>query len=69
MEVKIYAIISFGEVIIIFFFFVSNRFDEDSKRVELDYPRHMNMWKGVGDNIDAVFQWRDGEIYFIKFIL
>ncbi|KAK9744808.1 Matrixin [Popillia japonica] len=42
------------------------RFDEDSKRVELDYPRNMDMWKGVAKNIDAVFQWRDGKTYFFK---
>ncbi|KAK9883688.1 hypothetical protein WA026_001874 [Henosepilachna vigintioctopunctata] len=42
------------------------RFDEDSSRVELDYPRDMSMWKGVGSNIDAVFQWKDGKTYFFK---
>lgn len=36
------------------------RFDEDNQQVELDYPRDMSMWKGVGPNIDAVFQWKDG---------
>lgn len=35
------------------------RFDEDIGRVELDYPRDMAMWKGVGYNIDSVFQWKD----------
>lgn len=39
-----------------------NRFDEDLGRVELDYPRDMAMWKGVGYNIDSVFQWKDGKI-------
>lgn len=42
------------------------RFDEDLQRVELDYPRDMSMWKGVGTNIDAVFQWKDGRTYFFK---
>lgn len=37
------------------------RFDEDIGRVELDYPRDMAMWKGVGYNIDSVFQWKDGK--------
>lgn len=37
------------------------RFDEDLGRVELDYPRDMAMWKGVGYNIDSVFQWKDGK--------
>ncbi|XP_049826441.1 matrix metalloproteinase-2-like isoform X2 [Aethina tumida] len=42
------------------------RFDEKEQRVELDYPRKMGMWKGVGTDIDAVFQWRDGKTYFFK---
>uniref|UniRef100_A0A1Y9IVB7 Peptidase metallopeptidase domain-containing protein n=1 Tax=Anopheles minimus TaxID=112268 RepID=A0A1Y9IVB7_9DIPT len=42
------------------------RFDEDTNRVELDYPRDMSMWKGVGYNIDAAFQYRDGKTYFFK---
>ncbi|XP_076263359.1 matrix metalloproteinase-2-like isoform X2 [Rhynchophorus ferrugineus] len=42
------------------------RFDENVQKVELDYPRNMAMWKGVGTDIDAVFQWRDGKTYFFK---
>ncbi|GBP69325.1 Matrix metalloproteinase-2 [Eumeta japonica] len=42
------------------------KFDEDEGRVELDYPRDMSMWKGVGYNIDSVFQWKDGKTYFFK---
>ncbi|CAH2096085.1 unnamed protein product [Euphydryas editha] len=42
------------------------KFDEDIGRVELDYPRDMAMWKGVGYNIDSVFQWKDGKTYFFK---
>lgn len=38
------------------------RFDEDLGKVELDYPRDMSMWKGVGYNIDTVFQWKDGAL-------
>lgn len=38
------------------------RFDEEIKKVELDYPRDMSMWNGVGTDIDAVFQWKDGNI-------
>lgn len=30
-------------------------------KVELDYPRDMSMWRGVGTDIDAVFQWKDGK--------
>lgn len=29
-------------------------------KVELDYPRDMSMWRGVGTDIDSVFQWKDG---------
>ncbi|XP_050499658.1 matrix metalloproteinase-2-like [Diabrotica virgifera virgifera] len=42
------------------------RFDEEVQKVELDYPRDMSMWKGVGTDIDAVFQWKDGKTYFFK---
>ncbi|KAG5878181.1 hypothetical protein JTB14_028197 [Gonioctena quinquepunctata] len=41
-------------------------FDEELQHVELDYPRHISMWKGVGTDIDAVFQWKDGKTYFFK---
>nr|XP_034840867.1 matrix metalloproteinase-2-like [Maniola hyperantus] len=41
-------------------------FDEKVGRVELDYPRDMARWKGVGYNIDTVFQWKDGRTYFFK---
>ncbi|KAF2899798.1 hypothetical protein ILUMI_06396 [Ignelater luminosus] len=42
------------------------RFDEELMKVELDYPRDMSMWRGVGQDIDAVFQWKDGKTYFFK---
>ncbi|XP_076345485.1 matrix metalloproteinase-25-like [Tachypleus tridentatus] len=42
------------------------RYDETEGRVELDYPRHMSMWKGVPYNIDATFQYSDGKTYFFK---
>ncbi|EFA09264.2 matrix metalloproteinase-2 [Tribolium castaneum] len=42
------------------------RFDEEERKVELDYPRDMSMWSGVGTDIDAVFQWKDGRTYFFK---
>lgn len=44
------------------------KLDEDEGKVELDYPRDMSMWKGVGYNIDAVFQWTDGIVYlYLKY--
>ncbi|XP_059481319.1 matrix metalloproteinase-2-like isoform X2 [Neocloeon triangulifer] len=42
------------------------RIDDDTGKVELDYPRDMSMWSGVGYNIDAAFKWKDGHIYFFK---
>lgn len=42
------------------------RFDEETGKVELDYPRDMSMWRGIGYNIDTVFQWKDGKTYFFK---
>lgn len=47
--------------ILIFYLCSLNRFDEEVKRVELDYPRDMSMWRGIGYNIDTAFQDRDGE--------
>ena len=35
------------------------RFDEGIQHVELDYPRDLDMWKGVPENFDAVFQVSD----------
>lgn len=37
------------------------KFDDKENTVELDYPRDMVMWKGIGYNIDTAFQWKDGE--------
>ncbi|RLU17925.1 hypothetical protein DMN91_010164 [Ooceraea biroi] len=42
------------------------RFDESVNYVELDYPRDMSMFAGVGNDIDAVFQWKNGKTYFFK---
>ncbi|ENN71228.1 hypothetical protein YQE_12156, partial [Dendroctonus ponderosae] len=43
------------------------KFDDNEQEVEKDYPRKIHpMWKGVGTDIDAVFQWKDGKTYFFK---
>jgi hypothetical protein len=47
------------------------RFDEDEMHVELDYPRDMSMWKGIGYDIDSAFQNKDGKselIFYTKFL-
>lgn len=33
---------------------------EDEKSIEPDYPKDIKAWDGIGDNIDAAFQWTDG---------
>lgn len=38
------------------------RFDEDIHHVELDYPRDMSIWRGIGYHIDAAFQYKDGKM-------
>lgn len=44
------------------FLFSQRRFDEEVGKVELDYPRDMSdVWRGVGYDIDTVFQWKDGK--------
>ena len=40
------------------------RFDEAVNHVELDYPRNMSMFEGVGPNIDAVFASKNGKCNF-----
>ncbi|XP_017045134.1 LOW QUALITY PROTEIN: matrix metalloproteinase-2 [Drosophila ficusphila] len=42
------------------------RIDDYTGQVELDYPRDMSIWSGVGYNIDAAFQYVDGKTYFFK---
>lgn len=41
------------------------RFDEDEMHVELDYPRDMSMWRGIGYDIDSAFQYKDGNLQFV----
>ncbi|XP_058984401.1 matrix metalloproteinase-2 [Musca domestica] len=40
--------------------------DRETGRVELDYPRDMSIWSGIGYNIDAAFQYTNGKTYFFK---
>ncbi|XP_022917166.1 matrix metalloproteinase-2-like [Onthophagus taurus] len=52
-------------------FFYSEHFywrvDDDHAKVELDYPRLIKgFWRGLPNDIDAVFQWKDGKTYFLK---
>ncbi|XP_077510510.1 matrix metalloproteinase-2-like isoform X2 [Amblyomma americanum] len=42
------------------------RYDEFDRSVELDYPRHVRMWRGVPHSVDAAFQNTDGQTYFFK---
>lgn len=43
------------------------RLDEAQEKVESDYPRDMDIWRGVPHDIDAVMQWhRNGITYFFK---
>ncbi|CAH1404556.1 unnamed protein product [Nezara viridula] len=43
------------------------KLDEDSGKVELDYPRDIQrVWRGVDYDIDTAFQWKDGITYFFK---
>lgn len=41
------------------------RFDETIQHVELDYPRAMDMWRGVPYNIDSAFK-HNGTTYFFQ---
>lgn len=34
--------------------------------MELDYPRDMSMWGGIGNDIDTAFQFKNHRTYFFK---
>lgn len=51
--------------IILFHLFL--RFDEDIHHVELDYPRDMSIWRGIGYHIDAAFQYKDGKLRIFQY--
>lgn len=40
--------------------------DRETGRVELDYPRDISIWTGIGYNIDAAFQYTNRKTYFFK---
>ena len=43
------------------------KFDPDKKPyVEASYPRPMNNWDGIPDNLDSAMQYRNGKTYFFK---
>ena len=42
------------------------RYDEEVQHIELDYPRDIQMWKGVPYDIDGVFQYHNKKTYFFK---
>lgn len=40
------------------------RYDDETDRMEPGYPRDiMTIWKGVGYNLNAAFQWHDGKFF------
>lgn len=45
------------------------RYDETDRSVELDYPRHIRMWRGVPHGVDAAFQYSDGKHSLPKTVL
>jgi hypothetical protein len=43
------------------------RYDETRQRIDYGYPRKIrDAWKGVPDNVDAVFIWSNDVTYFFK---
>lgn len=51
-----------------YFFKGSNfwRFDEQSGRMDGGYPRKVNLWIGIPQDIDDIISWNDGDTYFFK---
>lgn len=40
------------------------KYDDITDRIEPDYPRDMSkIWRGVGYNLNAAFQWYDGKSF------
>lgn len=54
---------------IILFHLIFFRFDEDIHHVELDYPRDMSIWRGIGYHIDAAFQYKDGKSRIFRYFI
>lgn len=52
--------IPYSNAIIEIVLIILHRFDEDVHHIELDYPRDMSIWRGIGYHIDAALQWKDG---------
>ena len=43
------------------------RLEETSQKVEVDYPRNMNVWRGIPANLNSAFTWhKNGISYFFK---
>lgn len=41
------------------------RYDEDIHHIELDYPRDMSIWQGIGYYINSAFQYTDGKNFVL----
>ena len=51
------------------YFFKGSRFwryDVGKKRLDPGYPKHIRLWRGIPNNIDAAFRWRNNALYFFK---
>lgn len=60
--VELYVCVCMCVCVFIENFLTRFRFDECVNYVELDYPRDISSnFGGVGNDIDAVFQWKDGK--------
>ncbi|XP_029462639.1 matrix metalloproteinase-25 [Rhinatrema bivittatum] len=42
------------------------RFDEHASRMDPGYPKEVNMWQGVPQDVDDIVSWNDGDTYFFK---
>ncbi|XP_050305014.1 matrix metalloproteinase-14-like isoform X2 [Anthonomus grandis grandis] len=42
------------------------RYDEETKKMDDDYPKHIERWRGVPGNLNAAITWTDGITYFFK---
>ncbi|XP_035691794.1 stromelysin-3-like [Branchiostoma floridae] len=51
------------------YFFKGNRYwryDDIEKKMDRGYPKKIDRWEGVPNNLDGIMQWTDGLTYFFK---
>ena len=43
-----------------------NTYREQEGKVDGGYPRKLSVWKGLPNEVDAAFKWKNGRTYFFQ---